>query len=114
MPSCLRRCGHRGNGRNPVFGGGSAGRFFGGFTVNCGNATYSVNYYTPESGVILYSVQEIAFPKIPAYEYKPKRELARQQLVYSDGLSYTALVIGAAVATVCLVGGSSVLVRDAR
>ena len=52
---------------------GNAGRFDDSFTIGCGEYSYTVNYWTPEPGVILYSVSGPK-KKVPdnSYYYVPR------------------------------------------
>ena len=86
-----------------IVGLGSANAFSGKFIVQCMECYYEVSYTTPDSGVVLYEVQEVNnFQGEPAYAYYPKKSEQENQVKH--GSSY----IGVPVASVSIgyfVGG---------
>lgn len=71
---------------------GNSGRFEDSFTIGCGEYSFTVDYWTPEPGVILYSVSG---PKKKVYEnsysYVPRASKER------DSKTIVAIVIPAGV-----------------
>ena len=81
---------------------GHAGAFTGDFVINCGKISYLITYNTPAEGVILYYVEQMR-----NYETDPFRSYAPVTVRQEQGAK--AVVIGAGIGGLCLLGGGGIL-----
>ena len=72
---------------------GAAGAFEGFFYLQCGAYTYEVNYWTPQAGAVLYSVQEVQNYTGEVFAvYVPREERQRS----TSGVTSSWFVVGLA------------------
>ena len=73
---------------------GRAGAFYGRFTFNLMGTTYSVNYSTPQPGVIIYQIEPNAeYEMNPDYVYVSRKERAQAKVVPNPAVTIACLGI---------------------
>lgn len=116
-------CGYIGseliNEQGSIKGLGDAGAFKGEFVINCLGQSYTVSYYTPKSGVVIYDVAEREeyepnpFKVVSVKKYEQMASKNAVSLVDSygniGGAAIGAGVIGVGIMGIGLGGGGNML-----